>query len=103
MPNVDGKEYPYTEEGMKDAKKDAKSSGKTMKYHNPGPEKDDVRRAAMGMLGRLPEIMGKEKIAGISISLMFNPKEHDKKHKKKMKEMMEEEVEETEEKEESEE
>jgi hypothetical protein len=74
-----------------------------MKYHNPGPEKDDVRRAAMGMLGRLPEIMGKEKIAGISISLMFNPKEHDKKHKKKMKEMMEEEVEETEEKEESEE
>jgi len=103
MPNVDGKEYPYTEEGMKDAKKDAKSSGKTMKYHNPGPEKDDVRRAAMGMLDRLPEIMGKEKIAGISISLMFNPKEHDKKHKKKMKEMMEEEVEETEEKEESEE
>jgi len=103
MPNVDGKEYPYTEEGMKDAKKDAKSSGKSMSYHNPGPEKDDVRRAAMGMLDRLPEIMGKEKIAGISISLMFNPKEHDKKHKKKMKEMMEEEVEETEEKEESEE
>lgn len=103
MPNVDGKEYPYTDKGVKSAKKDAKSSGKTMKYHNPGPEKDDVRRAAMGMLDRLPEIMDKEKIAGISISLMFNPKEHDKKHKKKMKEMMEEEVEETEEKEESEE
>jgi len=81
MPNVDGKEYPYTEEGMEDAKKDAKASGKKMKYHNPGPEKDDVRRAAMGMLDRLPEIMGKEKIAGISISLMFNPKEHDKKKK----------------------
>ena len=101
MPKVDGKEYPYTEEGMKDAKKAAKASGKKMKYHNPGPEKDDVRRAAMGMLDRLPEVMGKEKIAGISISLMFEPK----KHKEKMKEMMEEkeEVEEAEEEEESEE
>lgn len=101
MPNVDGKDYPYTDKGVKDAKKDAKSSGKTMKYHNPGPEKNDVRRAAMGMLDRLPEVMGKEKIAGISISLMFEPKKHDKKHKEKMKEMMEEkeEVEETEEEE----
>ena len=99
MPNVDGKEYPYTDKGMKDAKEAAKASGKKMKYHNPGPAKDDVRRAAMGMLDRLPEVMGKEKIAGISISLMFEPKKHDKKHKEKMKEMMEEkeEVEETEE------
>ena len=101
MPNVDGKEYPYTEEGMGDAKKDAKSSGKKMKYHNPGPEKDDVRRAAMGMLDRLPDIIGDEKIAGISISLMFN----DPHHGKKKKDMMEEtdEVEETEETEEVEE
>lgn len=95
MPNVDGKEYPYTDKGMKDAKKAAKASGKKMMYHNPGPAKDDVRRAAMGMLDRLPEVMGKEKIAGISISLMFEPKKHDKKHKEKMKEK--EEVEETEE------
>tara|TARA_R110001599_G_scaffold343423_1_gene566009 strand:+ start:95 stop:421 length:327 start_codon:yes stop_codon:yes gene_type:complete len=95
MPNVDGKDYPYTDEGVKSAKKDAKSSGKSMSYHNPGPEKDDVRRAAMGMLDRLPEIMDKEKIAGISISLMFN----DPHHGKKKKDMMEEtdEVEETEE------
>lgn len=101
MPNVDGKDYPYTDEGVKDAKKDAKSSGKSMGYHNPGPEKDDVRRAAMGMLDRLPEIMDKEKIAGISISLMFN----DPHHGKKKKDMMEEtdKVEETEETEEVEE
>ena len=72
MPNVDGKEYPYTDKGMKDAKKAAKASGKSMSYHNPGPEKDDVRRAAMNMLDRLPEVMDKEKVAGISISLMFN-------------------------------
>ena len=43
MPNVDGKEYPYTDKGMKDAKKAAKASGKKMMYHNPGPAKDDVR------------------------------------------------------------
>tara|TARA_Y100001938_G_scaffold47793_1_gene66580 strand:- start:85 stop:495 length:411 start_codon:yes stop_codon:yes gene_type:complete len=73
MPNVDGKDYSYTPKGVSKAKKAAKASGKSMSYHNPGPEKDDVRRAAMGMLDRLPEIMGKEKIAGISISLMFNP------------------------------
>lgn len=104
MPNVDGKDYPYTEEGMKDAKKDAKSSGKTMSYHNPGPEKDDVRRAAMNMLDRLPEIMDKEKVAGISISLMFNEPHHGKKKKDMMKEMEEtEEIEETEEVEEEEE
>ena len=30
MPNVDGKEYPYTDKGMKDAKKAAKASGKKM-------------------------------------------------------------------------
>lgn len=72
MPNVDGKDYPYTDKGVKNAKKDAKSSGKSMSYHNPGPEKEDVRRAAMSMLDRLPEVMDKEKVAGISISLMFN-------------------------------
>jgi hypothetical protein len=98
MPNVDGKDYPYTDKGVKDAKKDAKSSGKSMSYHNPGPEKDDVRRAAMSMLGRLPEVMDKEKVAGISISLMFNEPHHGKKKKDMMKEMKEtEEVEEEEE------
>jgi hypothetical protein len=80
MPKVDGKSYPYTDEGMKDAKKAAKSSGKSMSYHNPGPEKDDVRRAAMNMLDRLPEIMDKEKVAGISISLMFNDPHKGKKN-----------------------
>ena len=100
MPKVDGKSYPYTDEGMKDAKKAAKASGKSMSYHNPGPEKDDVRRAAMNMLDRLPEIMDKEKVAGISISLMFNDP-HKGKKKDMMKEMEEaEEVEETEEEEE---
>ena len=100
MPKVDGKSYPYTEEGVEDAKKDAKSSGKKMNYHNPSPEKDDVRRAAQNMLDRLPEIMDKEKVAGISISLMFNDPHHGKKKKDMMKKM--EEVEETEEVEEEE-
>ncbi len=85
MPKVDGKSYPYTDKGMKDAKKAAKASGKSMSYHNPGPEKDDVRRAAMNMLDRLPEVMDKEKIAGISISLMFNDPHHGKKSKKDFK------------------
>ena len=87
MPKVDGKSYPYTDEGMKDAKKAAKASGKSMSYHNPGPEKDDVRRAAMNMLDRLPEVMDKEKVAGISISLMFNDPHKGKKHKDMMEEM----------------
>ena len=56
-----------------------------MSYHNPGPEKDDVRRAAMNMLDRLPEVMDNEKIAGISISLMFNDPHHGKKNKKDFK------------------
>ena len=98
MPKVDGKSYPYTDKGMKDAKKAAKSSGKSMSYHNPGPEKDDVRRAAMNMLDRLPEVMDKEKVAGISISLMFNDPHKGKKHKDMMEKM--EEAEETEEEEE---
>jgi hypothetical protein len=74
MPKVDDKEYPYTEEGMGEAKAEAKKSGKKVKYHNPGPEKDDVRRAA--------ESVGKEKIAGISVSLMFEPKHKQKKERK---------------------
>ena len=82
MPKVDDKEYPYTKEGMEEAKSDAKKSGKKVKYHNPGPEKDDVRRAAEGLLSRLPEIVGKEKIAGISVSLMFEPKHKQKKERK---------------------
>lgn len=98
MPKVDGKSYPYTDEGMKDAKKAAKASGKSMSYHNPGPEKDDVRRAAMNMLDRLPEVMDKEKVAGISISLMFNDPHKGKKHKDMMEKM--EEAEETQEEEE---
>jgi|TARA_R100000084_G_scaffold4139_1_gene1767 hypothetical protein len=85
MPKVDGKSYPYTDKGMKDAKKAAKASGKSMSYHNPGPEKDDVRRAAMNMLDRLPEVMDKEKVAGISISLMFNDPHKGKKNKKDFK------------------
>ena len=78
MPNVNGKDYSYTPKGVSKAKKAAKASGKSMSYHNPGPEKDDVRRAAMNMLDRLPEVMDKEKIAGISISLMFNETKHNK-------------------------
>jgi hypothetical protein len=85
MPKVDDKEYPYTEEGMEEAKADAKKSGKKVKYHNPGPEKDDVRRAAEGLLSRLPEIVGSEKIAGLSISLMFSKPDHEKKHRKEKK------------------
>jgi hypothetical protein len=82
MPKVDDKEYPYTKEGMEEAKSDAKKSGKKVKYHNPGPDKDDVRRAAEGLLSRLPEIVGSEKIAGLSVSLMFGKPDHGKGVKK---------------------
>ena len=85
MPKVDDKEYPYTKEGMEEAKSDAKKSGKKVKYHNPGPEKDDVRRAAEGLLSRLPEVIGSEKIAGLSISLMFSKPDHAKKKRKEKK------------------
>lgn len=85
MPKVDDKEYPYTEEGMGEARAEAKKSGKKVKYHNPGPDKDEVRRAAEGLLSRLPEILDSEKIAGLSISLMFSKPDHEKKAEREKK------------------
>lgn len=49
-------------------------------FHNPGPDTDAVRKAAKALLGKLPKKVKGEKIAGISISLMFEHphKKHDK-------------------------
>lgn len=49
MPNVDGKEFPYTKKGKADAKKEAMKSGKKMTKGDKKPKKDMAKKLAGGV------------------------------------------------------